>query len=30
VTNDLGINSDDIACNSGLKHQPTVIILHHL
>jgi hypothetical protein len=30
VTNDLGINSDDMATNSGLKYQPLVIVLHHL
>jgi hypothetical protein len=30
VTNDLGINNDDVACNGGLKHHPTVIVLHHL
>jgi hypothetical protein len=27
---DLGINSDDMAVNDGLKHQPVVIVLHHL
>jgi hypothetical protein len=30
VTDDLGINSDDMPVNSGLKYQPTVTILHHL
>jgi hypothetical protein len=30
VTDDLGINSDDMPVNSGLKYQPTVIILHRL
>jgi hypothetical protein len=30
VTDDLGINSDDVTCNGGLKHQPTVIVLYHL
>jgi hypothetical protein len=29
VADDLRINSDDVACNSGLKHQSTIIILHH-
>jgi hypothetical protein len=29
VTNDLRINSDDMACNGGLKHQSTIIVLHH-
>jgi hypothetical protein len=30
VTDDLGINSDDIPVNSGLKYQPTIIVLCHL
>jgi hypothetical protein len=30
VTDDLGINSDDMATNGGLKYQPVVIVLHHL
>jgi hypothetical protein len=30
VTDDLGINSDDMATNSGLKYQSVIIILHHL
>jgi hypothetical protein len=30
VTDDLGINSDDVAYNGGLKHHPVVIVLHHL
>jgi hypothetical protein len=30
VTDDLGINSDDMPVNSGLKHQSTVIVLRHL
>jgi hypothetical protein len=30
VTDDLGINSDHVAYNCGLKHHPTVIVLHHL
>jgi len=30
VTDDLGINSDDMATNGGLKYQSTIIILHHL
>jgi hypothetical protein len=30
LTNDLGINSDSMPSNSGLKHQPMVIILNHL
>jgi hypothetical protein len=29
LIDDLGINSDDMSCNSGLKHQPSVIVLHH-
>jgi hypothetical protein len=29
LTDDLGINSDSMPKNSGLKHQPAVIILHH-
>jgi hypothetical protein len=29
VTDDLRINSDDMACNGGLKHQSTIIVLHH-
>jgi hypothetical protein len=27
VTDDLGINSDDMPVNSGLKYQPMVIVL---
>jgi hypothetical protein len=30
LTDDLGINSDDMAVNGGLKHHPMVIVLHHL
>jgi hypothetical protein len=30
LTDDLGINSDSMPSNSGLKHQPVVIILYHL
>jgi hypothetical protein len=30
VTNDMGINSDDMPVNSGLKYQPTVNVLRHL
>jgi hypothetical protein len=30
LADNLGINSDNIPKNSGLKHQPTVIVLHHL
>jgi hypothetical protein len=30
ATDDLGINSDDMAINDGLKHQPVIIVLHHL
>lgn len=29
VTDDLRINSDDMACNGGQKHQSTIIVLHH-
>jgi len=29
LTNDLGINSDSTPSNSGLKHQPSIIILYH-
>jgi hypothetical protein len=29
LTDDLGINSDSMPSNSGLKHQPVVIILYH-
>jgi len=29
LTDDLGINSDNMPANSGLKHQPMVIVLHH-
>jgi len=29
VTDDLWINSDDMACNGGLKHQSMIIVLHH-
>jgi hypothetical protein len=30
LTDDLGINSDNLPANSGLKYQPAVIVLHHL
>jgi hypothetical protein len=30
LADDLGINSDNMPKNSGLKHQPAVIVLHHL
>jgi hypothetical protein len=30
VTDDLGINSDDVPVNSGLQYHPTIIILHLL
>jgi hypothetical protein len=30
VTNDLGINSDDMPVYSGLQYQPTIIVLRHL
>jgi hypothetical protein len=30
LTDDLGINSDIMPKNSGLKHQAAVIVLHHL
>jgi hypothetical protein len=30
VTDDLGINSDDMPVNSGLQYQPTIIVLCHL
>jgi hypothetical protein len=30
LTDDLGINSDSMPKNSGLKHQPAIIVLHHL
>jgi hypothetical protein len=30
LTDDLGINSDNMPSNSRLKHQPAVIILNHL
>jgi len=29
VTEDLRINSDEMACNGGLKHHSTIIVLHH-
>jgi len=29
VTDDLGINSDDVACHGGLKHHSTINTLHH-
>jgi hypothetical protein len=29
VTDDLRINSDEMACNEGLKHHSMIIILHH-
>jgi hypothetical protein len=30
LTDDLGINSDSMLSNNGLKHQPAVIIPNHL
>jgi hypothetical protein len=30
VTDDLRINSDEMACNRGLKYYSMIIILHHL
>jgi hypothetical protein len=30
LTDDLGINSDDVAVSSGLQYHPTLIILSHL
>jgi hypothetical protein len=30
LTDDLGINNDNMPANSGLKYQPAVIVLHHL
>jgi hypothetical protein len=30
LTDYLGINSDSMPSNNGLKHQPAVIILNHL
>jgi hypothetical protein len=30
MTDDLRINSDEMACNEGLKHHSMIIILHHL
>jgi hypothetical protein len=30
LTDDLGINIDSMPTYSGLKHQPTVILLNHL
>jgi hypothetical protein len=30
VTDDLGINSDDVPVNNGLQYHPTIIILRHL
>jgi hypothetical protein len=30
VTDDLRINSDEMACNGGLEHHSMIIILHHL
>jgi hypothetical protein len=30
LTDDLGINSDDVSVNSGLQYHPTLIILSHL
>jgi hypothetical protein len=30
LADDLGINSDYMPKYSGLKHQPAVIVLHHL
>jgi len=29
VTDDLRINSDEMACNGGLKHHSMIIVLHH-
>jgi hypothetical protein len=29
VTDDLRINSDEMAYNGGLKHHSTIIVLHH-
>jgi hypothetical protein len=29
MTNDLRINSDEMACNGGLKHHSVIIVLHH-
>jgi hypothetical protein len=29
VIDDLRINSDDVTCHGGLKHQSTIIVLHH-
>jgi hypothetical protein len=29
VTDDLRINSDEMACNGGLKHHSVIIVLHH-
>jgi hypothetical protein len=30
VTDDLGINSDDMPVNNGLQYQPTIIVLRYL
>jgi hypothetical protein len=30
VTDDLGINNDDVPVNSGLQYHPTIIIMRHL
>jgi len=30
LTDDLGINTDSMPMNCGLKHQPAVIVLYHL
>jgi hypothetical protein len=29
VTDDLRINSDEMACYGGLKHHSMIIVLHH-
>jgi len=29
MTDDLRINSDEMACNGGLKHHSVIIVLHH-
>jgi hypothetical protein len=30
LTDDLGINSDDVSINSGLQYHPTLVILSHI
>jgi hypothetical protein len=30
LTDDLGINSDGMSCNGGLKYQPAIIVLQYL